>query len=135
VRSSKEKILSLYFQLSKNTQKLLQLIIERGFEKIGEGSYKSVYSKKELSYVIKLANSLNDEFAEVPSKLKKFYVQPYYCDNQITIQQKANTKKQELNYNKILNELGYKTCQHLDVIPQNCGSIKDKPVVFDFAQI
>ena len=33
-----------------------------------------------------------------------------------------NWTNEELNYNKILEKLGYHACQHLDVIPQNCGS-------------
>ncbi len=134
MKFTKSQALCLYLEL-KDTKKFLKQIIKRGFKKIGCGSYKSVYSKKKLGYVIKIADSLNDEFSEVPNKLKDFYVKPYFADNQIVIQQRANTKNQELNYNKILEKLGYHACQHLDVIPQNCGSIKDKPVVFDFAEI
>ena len=92
MQNTKSKILDLYLGLEKNTEKFIQQIIVRGFEQIGLGSYKSVYSKKKLGYVIKIANSLNDEFAELPSKLKKFYIKPYYIDERIVIQQKANTE-------------------------------------------
>ena len=71
----------------------------------------------------------------MPLLLLGHYIEPYYCDYQILIQQRANTKNQEVDYNKILDQLGYKVCQNLDIIPQNCGSIKDKPVLFDFAEI
>ena len=134
MKFTKSQALCLYLEL-KDTKKFLKQIIKRGFEKIGCGAYKSVYSKKKLGYVIKITDSLNDEFAKVPNKLKDFYVEPYFIDNRIVIQQKANTKNQELNYNKILHKLGYHACENLDVNPQNCGSIKDKPVVFDFAEI
>ena len=131
----KSQVLKLYSELGENLKSFQKEIIKRGFSKIDQGAYKLVYSKNKLSYVVKIANSCNDEFASIPQKIKKYYIEPYYCDNQIVIQQRANTKNQEVDYNKILDQLGYKVCQRLDIIPQNCGSIKDKPVVFDFAEI
>jgi hypothetical protein len=135
MRQTKSKILNLYLELEKNTEKFIQQIVVRGFKQIGLGSYKSVYSKKKLGYVIKIANSLNDEFAELPSKLKKFYIKPYYIDERIVIQQKANTKNSKLNYKEILEELGIDTCEALDLNPTNCGSLNGESVVFDFAQV
>ena len=78
MNATKSKMLSLYLELDKHIEKFVQQIIVRGFLKIGEGSYKSVYSKNKLGYVIKIADSLNDEFAELPSDLQKFYIKPYY---------------------------------------------------------
>lgn len=135
MRQTKSKIVDLYLELEKNTEKFIQQIIVRGFEQIGLGSYKSVYSKKKLGYVIKIAKSLNDEFADVPSEIKKYYIKPYYIDERIVIQQKANTKNSKDNYIKILNELGINACESLDINPQNCGAIDNSPIVFDFAEI
>lgn len=135
MKFTKAKALSLYLELDKDIEKFTKQIVVQGFNEIGQGCYKSVYSKNKLGYVIKIARFLNDEFAKLPSKLKKFYIKPYYIDERIVIQHKANTKDQELNYNKILDKLGYDTCRCLDIIPQNCGSVKGKSVVFDFAEI
>ena len=106
MRQTKSKIFNLYLELEKNTEKFIQQIIASGFKEIGLGTYKSVYSKKKLGYVIKIANSLNDEFASVPSEIKNYYIKPYYIDERIVIQQKANTENSELNYKQILEELG-----------------------------
>ena len=72
----RSEVLSLYFELEKNTEKFIQAIQEKGFRLIAVGSYKSVYSKNKSSYVIKVATSLNDgsikgrpvifDFAEMP---------------------------------------------------------------------
>ena len=135
MRQTKSKILDLYLELEKNTEKFIQQIIVRGFEQIGIGSYKSVYSKKKLGYVIKVANSLNDEFASVPSEIKNYYIKPYYIDERIVIQKKANTKNSKDNYKKILNKLGINICERLDINPQNCGAIDNSPIIFDFCEV
>lgn len=135
MKSTKLEIKNLYLGLQKNTEKFIEQIIVRGFELIDIGSYKSVYSKKKLGYVIKIANSLNDEFAKVPSKIKKFYIKPYYIDERIVIQQKANTENSKLNYKEILDQLGIDDCEALDLNPTNCGSLNGESVVFDFAQV
>lgn len=135
MNATKSKMLSLYLELDKHIEKFVQQIVVRGFLKIGEGSYKSVYSKNKLGYVIKIADSLNDEFAELPSDLKNFYIKPYYIDNQIVIQDRANTKLSPESYEKIHSILGDERCSDLDVYKQNCGMLRGKPVVFDFAQI
>jgi len=135
MRTTKSKMLNLYLELDKCIEKFVQQIIVRGFSKIGDGSYKSVYSKNKLGYVIKIADSLNDEFAELPSDLKNFYIQPYYIDNQIVIQDRANTKQNAQAHKKIHSILGDDRCYDLDIYKQNCGMLKGKPVVFDFALI
>jgi len=135
MNATKSKMLSLYLELDKHIEKFVQQIIVRGFLKIGEGSYKSVYSKNKLGYVIKIADSLNDEFAELPSDLQNFYIKPYYIDNQIVIQERANTKLSQQSYKKIHSILGDERCTDLDIYKQNCGMLRGKPVVFDFAQI
>ena len=135
MRQTKSKIFNLYLELEKNTEKFIQQIIVRGFEQIGIGSYKSVYSKKKLGYVIKIANSLNDEFASVPSEIKNYYIKPYYIDEKIVIQKKANTKSSKDNYKKILNKLGINICERLDINPQNCGAIDNSPIIFDFCEV
>jgi len=135
MNATKSKMLSLYLELDKHIEKFVQQIIVRGFLKIGEGSYKSVYSKNKLGYVIKIADSLNDEFAELPSDLQNFYIKPYYIDNQIVIQERANTKLSQQSHEKIHSILGDERCTDLDIYKQNCGMLRGKPVVFDFAQI
>jgi len=135
MNATKSKMLSLYLELDKHIEKFVQQIIVRGFLKIGEGSYKSVYSKNKLGYVIKIADSLNDEFAELPSDLQNFYIKPYYIDNQIVIQERANTKLSQQSHKKIHSILGDERCADLDIYKQNCGILRGKPVVFDFAQI
>ena len=136
MRQTKSKILNLYLELDKNIEKFVQQIIALGFLKIGDGSYKLVYSKNKLSYVVKVANSLNDEFVDrLPSKLKNFYIKPYYIDNQIVIQDRANTKLSQQSYEKIHSILGDESCSDLDIYKQNCGMLRGQPVVFDFAQI
>ena len=135
MRQTKSKIVDLYLELEKNTEKFIQQIIVRGFEQIGIGSYKSVYSKKKLGYVIKVANSLNDEFANVPSEIKNYYIKPYYIDERIVIQKKANTKNSKDNHKKILNKLGINICERLDINPQNCGAIDNSPIIFDFCEV
>ena len=43
---------------------------------------------------------------KLPSKIKNFYIKPYYIDENIVIQQKANTENsKKLNYKKILDQL------------------------------
>jgi len=135
MNATKSKMLSLYLELDKHIEKFVQQIIVRGFLKIGEGSYKSVYSKNKLGYVIKIADSLNDEFAELPSDLQNFYIKPYYIDNQIVIQERANTKLSQQSHEKIHSILGDERCTDLDIYKQNCGMLRGEPVVFDFAQI
>jgi len=135
MNATKSKMLSLYLELDKHIEKFVQQIIVRGFLKIGEGSYKSVYSKNKLGYVIKIADSLNDEFAELPSDLQNFYIKPYYIDNQIVIQERANTKLSQQSHEKIHSILGDERCTDLDIYKQNCGMLRGKPVVFDFASI
>ncbi len=135
MRQTKSKMLNLYLELDKHIEKFVQQIIVRGFLKIGEGSYKSVYSKNKLGYVIKIADSLNDEFAELPSDLKNFYIKPYYIDNQIVIQERANTKLSQQSHQKIHSILGDDRCSDLDIYKQNCGMLRGEPVVFDFALI
>lgn len=135
MNATKSKMLSLYLELDKHIEKFVQQIIVRGFSKIGDGSYKSVYSKNKLGYVIKIADSLNDEFAELPSDLQNFYIKPYYIDNQIVIQERANTKLSQQSYKKIHSILGDERCTDLDIYKQNCGMLRGKPVVFDFASI
>ena len=135
MNATKSKMLSLYLELDKHIEKFVQQIIVRGFLKIGEGSYKSVYSKNKLGYVIKIADSLNDEFAELPSDLQNFYIKPYYIDNQIVIQERANTKLSHQSHEKIHSILGDERCIDLDIYHQNCGILRGKPVVFDFASI
>ncbi len=135
MRQTKSKMLNLYLELDKHIEKFVQQIIVRGFLKIGEGSYKSVYSKNKLGYVIKIADSLNGEFAELPSDLKNFYIKPYYIDNQIVIQERANTKLSQQSHQKIHSILGDDRCSDLDIYKQNCGMLRGEPVVFDFALI
>ena len=135
MRQTKSKVINLYLELEKNTEKFIQQIIVRGFEQIGFGSYKSVYSKKKLGYVIKIANSLNDEFANVPSEIKNYYIKPYYIDENIVIQKRANTKLSQQSYEKIHAIIGDERCSDLDIYKQNCGMLNGKPVVFDFASI
>jgi len=135
MNATKSKMLSLYLELNKHIEKFVQQIIVRGFSKIGDGSYKSVYSKNKLGYVIKIADSLNDEFAELPSDLQNFYIKPYYIDNQIVIQERANTKLSQQSHEKIHSILGDERCTDLDIYKQNCGMLRGKPVVFDFASI
>ena len=60
MKQTKSKIFNLYLELEKNTEKFVQQILVRGFKLIDIGSYKSIYSKNKLGYVIKIANSLND---------------------------------------------------------------------------
>ncbi len=137
MNATKSKMLSLYLELDKHIEKFVQQIIVRGFLKIGEGSYKSVYSKNKLGYVVKVAENGNDEFAPIPQEIKKYYLKPFFCDEQIVIQKKANTKNEasERTFNKIKKELGLYHCECLDVSEQNCGEINNEPVVFDFAEI
>jgi fructosamine-3-kinase len=135
MRQTKSKVVNLYLELGKNTEKFIQQIIVRGFEKIGLGSYKSVYSKKKLGYVIKIANSLNDEFANVPSEIKNYYIKPYYIDERIVIQQKANTKNSEEARQDIADLIGQDSCCDYDIWEGNCGYINNKPVIFDFAEV
>ena len=136
MRLAKWEILDLYLGLDKHIEKFVQQIIAWGFTKIGDGGYKLVYSKNKLNYVIKVANSLNDEFVDrLPSELKNFYIKPYYIDENIVIQKRANTKLSQQSYEKIHAIIGSERCSDLDIYKQNCGMLNGKPVVFDFAQI
>ena len=135
MKSTKLEIKNLYLGLQKNTEKFIEQIIVRGFELIDIGSYKLVYSKKKLGYVIKIADSLNDEFAKVPSKIKKFYIKPYYIDERIVIQQKADTKNSEEARQDIADLIGQDSCCDYDIWEGNCGYLNNKPVIFDFAEI
>ena len=88
----KNQVVKLYLELGKNLKSFTEEIIKRGFSKIDQGAYKLVYSKNRLGYVVKIANSGNDEFAPIPQEIKKYYLKPFFCDEQIVIQKKANTK-------------------------------------------
>tara|TARA_B100000035_G_scaffold290036_1_gene276853 strand:+ start:1207 stop:1614 length:408 start_codon:yes stop_codon:yes gene_type:complete len=135
MKFTKAKALSLYLELNKNTEKFREQIIVQGFNEIDQGSYKLIYSKNKLSYVIKIARSLNDEFAKLPSKLKNFYIKPYYIDERIVIQQKADTKNSEEARQDIADLIGQDSCCDYDIWEGNCGYLNGKPVVFDFAEI
>ena len=133
----KSQVLKLYSELGENLKSFQKEIIKRGFSKIDQGAYKLVYSKNRLGYVVKIANSGNDEFAPIPQEIKKYYLKPYFCDNQIVIQQKAKTTNgaNERTFNRIKKELGYWSCEMLDISEANCGEINNEPVLFDFAKI
>jgi len=135
MKFTKAKALSLYLELDKNTEKFTKQIIAQGFNEIDQGSYKSIYSKNKLSYVIKIARSLNDEFAKLPSKLKNFYIKPYYIDERIVIQQKADTENSKEARQDIADLIGQDSCCDYDIWEGNCGYLNGKPVVFDFAEI
>jgi hypothetical protein len=133
----KSQTLKLYLELRKNLKSFAGELLKRGFGKIDQGAYKLVYSKNRLSYVVKIANSGNDEFSPIPKEIKKYYLKPFFCDEQIVIQKKANTEKEasERAFNTIKKELGLYRCECLDVSEANCGEINNKPVLFDFAEI
>ena len=133
----KNQVVKLYLELGKNLKSFTEEITKRGFRKIDQGSYKLIYSKNKLGYVVKIARNGNDEFAPIPQEIKKYYLKPFFCDEQIVIQKKANTKNEasERTFNKIKKELGLYHCECLDVSEQNCGEINNEPVVFDFAEI
>tara|TARA_R110002051_G_C8596321_1_gene479690 strand:- start:452 stop:859 length:408 start_codon:yes stop_codon:yes gene_type:complete len=133
----KSQVVKLYLELGKNLESFRGEIIKRGFSKIDEGAYKLVYSKNKLGYVVKIANSGNDEFAPIPQEIKKYYLKPYFCDNQVVVQKRAKTKNgaNERTFNIIKKELGYRNCEMLDVSEFNCGEINNKPVLFDFAKV
>ena len=133
----KSQALKLYLELEKNLESFASEIKKRGFIKFGEGSYKVTYSKNKLNYVIKLCSSVNDEFSHVPQLIKNFYIPPYFCDEQIVIQQKANTNKviAQRAYFKIKQKIGIPACESLDINCRNCGEINKKPVVFDFCEL
>jgi hypothetical protein len=133
----KSQALKLYLELGKNLKSFASELIKRGFSKIDQGAYKLVYSKNRLSYVVKIANSANDEFAPIPKEIKKYYLKPYFCDERIVIQKKANTENEasERTFNTIKKELGYWNCERFDISEFNCGEINNKPVLFDFAEI
>jgi hypothetical protein len=135
MKFTKAKALSLYLELDKNIEEFMKQIIVQGFNEIDRGSYKSVYSKNKLGYVIKIAHSLNDEFAKLPSKLKNLYIKPFYIDENIVIQKKANTKNSEKAMQQISKLIGKDSCYDYDIYKQNCGHINNKPVVFDFAEV
>ena len=133
----KSQVVKLYLELGKNLESFRGEIIKRGFSKIDEGAYKLVYSKNKLGYVVKIANSGNDEFASIPQEIKKYYLKPFFCDNQVVVQKRAKTENgaNERTFNIIKKELGYRNCEMLDVSEFNCGEINNKPVLFDFAKI
>lgn len=135
MKFTKAKALSLYLELNKNTEKFRKQIIVQGFNEIDQGSYKLIYSKNKLSYVIKIARSLNDEFAKLPSKLKNFYLKPYYIDQNIVIQQKADTTNSKEARQDIADLIGQDSCCDYDIWEGNCGYLNNKPVIFDFAEI
>jgi fructosamine-3-kinase len=135
MKFTKAKALSLYLGLNKNTEEFRKQIIVRGFNEIDQGSYKSIYSKNKLGYVIKIARSLNDEFAKLPSKLKKFYIKPYYIDERIVIQKKADTINSKKAHHDIADLIGQDSCCDYDIWEGNCGYLNGEPVVFDFAEI
>lgn len=135
MKFTKAKALSLYLELDKNIEKFTKQIVVQGFSEIDQGSYKLIYSKNKLSYVIKIAHSLNDEFAKLPSKLKNFYIKPYYIDERIVIQQKADTENSEQARQDIADLIGQDSCCDYDIWEGNCGYLNGKPVVFDFAEI
>ena len=133
----KSQALKLYLELGKNLKSFTEEILKRGFSKIDQGAYKIVYSKNRLGYVVKIANSGNDEFAPIPQEIKKYYLKPFFCDNQIVIQQKAKTINgaSERTFTTIKKELGYWNCEMLDISEVNCGELNKKPVLFDFAKV
>ena len=115
----KSQALKLYLELGFNLKSFADEIKKKGFQKIGEGAYKIIYSKDKLGYVIKIAHSVNDEFSKVSDKIKKFYIQPYFCDKHIVIQDKANTKfgASKRAYETLKKELG--ALPYLRYIKQN----------------
>lgn len=133
----KNQVVKLYLELGKNLESFREEIIKRGFSKIDEGAYKLVYSKNKLGYVVKIASSVNDEFAPIPQEIKKYYLKPFFCDNQVVVQKRAETKNgaSERTFNTIKKELGYWNCEMLDVSEFNCGEVNNKPVLFDFAKV
>ena len=133
----KSQALKLYRELGFNLNSFTNEIKKKGFQKIGEGAYKLIYSKNKLGYVIKIAHSVNDEFSKASDKIKKFYIQPYFCDKHIVIQDKANTKfgASKRAYEIFKKKFGKTYCESWDVYEDNCGEVNNEPVLFDYCEI
>jgi hypothetical protein len=93
--------------------------------------------KKSQALKLYLELGFNLKSFAISDKIKKYYIQPYFCDNKIVIQNKANTKfgASKRAYETLKKELGRTYCETWDIFEDNCGEINNKPVLFDYCEI
>ena len=112
----------------------IEKLEENYFKCIGHGTYKLVFSKNSVDYVVKLYNSFIDDEIDSNYKFKSYWLQHLYSDKYISIQPKASRLKKgrmkAINY--FHKKFGKPYCEVYDIHFENVGTFKGKPVIFDF---
>jgi len=104
-----------------------------GYECIGDGAYKLVFSKKNIDFVVKIYHTGSiDDRQDKRFKLNKYWVKPYYKCGCISIQPKVKRNAKNKAYKFLEERLGKDYCELFDVHPDNVGWVDDKPVIFDY---
>lgn len=93
----------------------------------------SVYSKKSLDFVVKVATSVLDAVPRKNHILSPYYLYPIYDNRGVRIQHKAKLHKRKRAYEQIQYRLGVPDIelQFYDVGSWNVGWRDNKAVIFD----
>ena len=114
-------------------ERFAKKLIEQKFEWIAEGSYKKVFSKKSIDFVVKIYNSgIIDDKKDKRFKLDKYCVDSIYFDGAILIQPKVKRNKKNKAYEFFEKKWGKHYCELHDVHQENIGWLNNKPAIFDF---
>lgn len=105
-----------------------------GMEHLGDGYYKTVYSKDSCDFVVKVHwQGLRDDSGWSKSRFAKYYLKPWFRNQWISIQPKAvfSTELGKEAYKFFAEKYGHKYLSMWDVHEENVGYRNGEPVIFD----
>jgi len=120
-------------QLSRAKEYFVEKLEKHTYKCIGAGTYKLVFSKKSVDFVVKIYHngSIDDKLMQ-EEDFSPYIVESAYSDGVIKIQAKASRAKRNKAYKFFENIFGKEYCEIFDIHSENVGWINNKPVIFDF---
>lgn len=109
-----------------------------GMDYVGDGYYKTVYSKDSIDFVVKIHwEGLCDDTGWSRLRFAKDYLKPLFRNRWVSIQPKVatNVSSQERAYDFFVEKYGDRYLDQYDVHEENVGCRNGKPVIFDFENI
>jgi len=120
-------------QLSLAKEYFIEKLEKIKYKCIGDGTYKLVFSKKSVDFVVKIYhNGAIDDKLIQREDFSPYIVESTYSDGAIKIQAKASRASRNKAYKFFENTFGKEYCEIFDIHSENVGWINNKPVIFDF---
>ena len=120
-------------QLSLAKECFIEKLKKLKFNCIGEGTYKLVFSKRSVDFVVKVySNGSVDDKLLNEEDFSPYIIESLYSDGAIKIQAKASRARKNKAYKFFENMFGKEYCEIYDIHAENVGWINGKPVIFDF---